>query len=177
MCVCLLDLIKKARKGDEKAFLTLFQYYQQDIYKMAFVYVKNQNDALDVVQETAYRSFKAIKTLKEPRYFKTWLIKIAINCSLDLLRVNNKVMFSTSIHQQLVTYNDYENLDLEITLRDLIDSLSEEEKSIVILRYYEGVTFKDISKILDIPIGTAKTILYRSINKLRKEIKGDDIYE
>ncbi|EOR22272.1 sigma-70 family RNA polymerase sigma factor [Niallia alba] len=173
----MLDLIKKARKGDEKAFLTLFQYYQQDIYKMAFVYVKNQNDALDVVQETAYRSFKAIKTLKEPRYFKTWLIKIAINCSLDLLRVNNKVMFSTSIHQQLVTYNDYENLDLEITLRDLIDSLSEEEKSIVILRYYEGVTFKDISKILDIPIGTAKTILYRSINKLRKEIKGDDIYE
>ena len=87
-----MDLIKKAQKGNDKAFLTLFQEYEQDIYRMAYIYVKNQNDALDVVQETAYRSFKSIGTLKEPRYFKTWLMRIAISCSLDILRKRKNVV-------------------------------------------------------------------------------------
>lgn len=88
----MLDLVLKAQKGDDKAYLALFQQYEQDIYIMAFIYVKNQSDALDVVQETAYRSFKAIKYLNEPKYFKTWLIRIAVNCSLDLLRVRKKLL-------------------------------------------------------------------------------------
>ncbi|RNF41236.1 hypothetical protein EEX84_02500 [Planococcus salinus] len=60
---CLRNLVKKAQKGDDHVFYALFQQYKQDIYRLAFVYLKNQNDALDVVQETAYRSFKPIKTL------------------------------------------------------------------------------------------------------------------
>lgn len=86
----LLNLIKKAQKGNDKAFCTLFQQYEQDLYRIAYVYVKNQNDALDVVQETAYRSYKSIKTLKEPTNFKTWLVRIAISCSIDLLRKQKK---------------------------------------------------------------------------------------
>lgn len=85
------NLVKKAQKGDDGAFYALFHQYEQDIYRMAFVYVKNQNDALDVVQETAYRSFKSIKTLKDPSLFKTWLIRIAVNCSLDVLRKRKAV--------------------------------------------------------------------------------------
>ena len=79
----IIRLVKKAQKGNDKAFLKLFQKYEEDIYRMAYVYVKNENDALDVVQEVAYRSFKKIDTLKNPEYLKTWLIKIAINCSLN----------------------------------------------------------------------------------------------
>ena len=71
-------LVKKAQKGDDRAFIKLFQRYEADIYRMAYVYVKNESDALDVVQEVAYRAFKKIETLKDPDYFKTWLIKITI---------------------------------------------------------------------------------------------------
>jgi RNA polymerase sigma-70 factor (ECF subfamily) len=89
--VRILRLIDKAKKkGNDKAFIKLFQQYEADIFRTAFMYVKNQNDTLDVVQETAYRSFKSIGNLKEPKYFKTWLIKIAISCALDMLRKQKK---------------------------------------------------------------------------------------
>ena len=172
-----MDLVKKAKKGNENAFLTLFQKYEQDIYKIAFVYVKNQNDALDVVQETAYRSFKTIKNLKEPKYFKTWLTKIAINCSLDILRKQKKVDQLKPELEENLSGDVNEDIDQEITVRDLIECLSEEEKSVVILRFYEGMTFKEVSETLDIPLGTAKTILYRALNKLRNNLKGDGFYE
>jgi RNA polymerase sigma-70 factor (ECF subfamily) len=172
-----MDLVKKAQKGNDNAFLTLFQKYEQDIYKIAFVYVKNQNDALDVVQETAYRSFKTIKNLNEPKYFKTWLTKIAINCSLDILRKQKKVVQLKPELEENLSGDVNEDVDQEITVRDLIECLSEEEKSVVILRFYEGMTFKEVSETLDIPLGTAKTILYRALNKLRNNLKGDDFYE
>jgi RNA polymerase sigma-70 factor (ECF subfamily) len=173
----LLNLVRKAQKGNDKAFLALFQEYEQDIYRMAFVYVKNQSDALDVVQETAYRSFKTIKNLKEPKYFKTWLIRIAVNCSLDLLRKQKKVVQLKPELEENISGDINEDIDLEVTVRDLIEGLNEEEKSVVILRFYEGLTFKEVSETLDIPLGTAKTILYRALDKLRNNLKGDGFYE
>jgi RNA polymerase sigma-70 factor, ECF subfamily len=173
----LLDLVKKAQKGNDKAFLALFQEYEQEIYRMAFVYVKNQSDALDVVQETAYRSFKTIKNLKEPKYIKTWLIRIAVNCSLDLLRKQKKVVQLKPEFEENLSDDTNEDIDLEITVRDLIERLNDDEKSVIILRFYEGLTFKEVSETLDIPLGTAKTVLYRALDKLRKNSKGDDFYE
>jgi RNA polymerase sigma-70 factor, ECF subfamily len=172
-----LNLIKKAQKGNDKAFLTLFQQYEQDIYRTGFVYVKNQNDALDVVQETAYRSFKSIKNLKEPKYFKTWLIRIAISCAIDLLRKQKNIVHMKSEYVEFISGDVNEDIDLEMIVRDLIERLNEDEKSVIILRFYEGLTIKEVSEALDIPLGTAKTILYRALNKLRKNLKGDGVYE
>ncbi|MEH7379967.1 sigma-70 family RNA polymerase sigma factor [Bacillus sp. JJ1533] len=173
----MLNLIRKAQKGNDKAFLTLFQQYEEDIYRTAFVYVKNQSDALDVVQETAYRSFKSIKNLKEPKYFKTWLIKIAISCAIDLLRKQKNVVQMKPEFEEFIPGDVNEDIDLEITVRDLIEQLNEDEKSVIVLRFYEGLTIKEVSETLEIPLGTAKTVLYRALNKLRKDLKGDGLYE
>lgn len=170
----MIDLVRKAQKGNDHAFLTLFQQYEEDIYRIAFIYVKNQNDALDIVQETAYRSFKTIKKLKEPKYFKTWLIRIAINCSIDLLHKQRKTVQMIHIVEENIAAEGNENIDLEITLHDLMEYLNEAEKSVVILRFYEDLTFKEISETLNIPLGTAKSILYRALEKLRNKMKGDD---
>lgn len=78
-------LIKCAQKGDMRAYEELFQKYEEEIYKLAFVYAKNREDVLDIVQEVAYRSCKHISSLKEPAYFKTWLIRILMNCASDYL--------------------------------------------------------------------------------------------
>ncbi|NHM34064.1 sigma-70 family RNA polymerase sigma factor [Neobacillus terrae] len=167
----MLDLVKKAQKGNDKAFLALFQEYEQDIYRMAFVYVKNQDDALDVVQETAYFSFKSIKSLKEPKYCKTWLIKIAISCSLNLLRKHKKIVQFKPELEGDISGDVNEDIDLEMTVRDLIEQLNVDEKSVIILRFYEELTFKEISETLDIPLGTSKTVLYRALDKLRKKME------
>lgn len=169
--------MNKAQKGNDNAFLTLFQKYENDIYRVAFVYVKNQNDALDVVQETAYQSFKSIKNLKEPKYFKTWLIRIAINCALDLLRKQKNILPLNSEFENFLAGDFNEDIFEEITLNELIECLNEDEKSVIILRFYDDLTIKEVSKTLEIPLGTTKTILYRALNKLRKNLEGDHIYE
>ena len=143
---------------------------------MAFTYVKNQNDALDVVQETAYRSFKKIDTLKNPEYFKTWLIKIAINCAIELVRKNKKVIELKPQNEEFVGFED-EDVSLSVTLQDLLDQLNEDEKSIIILRFYQEYSLKEISDLLNMPLGTTKSLLYRALIKLRKKFKGAQICE
>ena len=163
-------LVKKAQEGDEKAFLKLFQQYQEDLYRIAYAYVKNQNDALDVIQEVAYRSFKKIDTLKNPEYFKTWLTKIAITCSIDLVRKNKKVIQFKPEYEEFFGSED-EDVSLSVTLQNLLDQLNEVEKSIVILKFYQDYSFKEIADFLDLPLGTAKSVLYRALHKLRKNFK------
>ncbi|MET0785563.1 MAG: RNA polymerase sigma factor, partial [Paenisporosarcina sp.] len=70
-----------------------------------------------------------------------------------------------------------EDIILDITVRDLIESLNEDEKSVIILRFYGDLTIKEVSETLGIPLGTAKTILYRALNKLRNDLKGEGEYE
>lgn len=91
--------MKKAQKGNDKAFLNIFQQYEEDIYRMAFLYVKNQEDALDVVQEVAYKSFKKIHTLKKPEYFKTWLMKITINCAVSIVKKYESDSINTRVRR------------------------------------------------------------------------------
>lgn len=168
-------LVKKAQKGNDKAYLELFQKYEADIYRMAYVYVKNKNDALDVVQEVAYQSFKNISTLNKPEYFKTWLMKITINCSLTVINKNKKVV--QLIPQfELHTGEEVEDIAISLSLRELMDTLHEDEKSVILLKYYNDRTLKEISDILEIPLGTAKSILYRALNKLRQNLKEVENY-
>lgn len=143
---------------------------------MAFIYVKNQNDALDVVQETAYRSFQKIDTLKNPEYFKTWLIKIAINCSIELIRKNKKVIELKPEYEEFIGIED-EDISLAVTLKDLIEQLNEDEKGIIILRFYHDYSLKEIADLLNMPLGTIKSVLYRALIKLRKKFKGAQISE
>lgn len=168
--------MKKAQSGDDKAFLKLFQQYETEVYRMAYVYVKNENDALDVVQEVAYRSFKNIKSLKKPEYFKTWLIRITITHAIDCLGIAKKVVpLRPEFEEFMGTYD--EDLSLSLTIQDLLNTLDEDEKSIVLLKFYNDCTFKEIAVILEIPLGTAKSILYRALEKLRTQTKEAGIRE
>lgn len=172
----MIRLVKKAQKGNDKAFLKLYQQFEEDIYRLAYVYVKNKDDALDVVQEVAYQSFKKIDTLKKPEYFKTWLMKITINCAINVIRKNKKVVLLKSDFEALMGTEE-EDLLLSLSLQELMDFLQEDEKSVILLRFYHDHTLKEISEILEIPLGTAKSVLYRALNTLRKNYKEAGNYE
>lgn len=163
-------LVKKAQKGNDKAYLLLFQQYEADIYRMAYVYVKNKEDALDLVQEVAYQSFKTISTLKKPEYFKTWLMKITINCALNLINKNKKII-PLNLDFEVLTGSEDEDIALTLSLHTVINTLKDDEKSVILLKYYDDCTLKEISEVLDIPLGTAKSILYRALDKLRQNLK------
>lgn len=171
----IIRLIKKAQKGNEKAFLKLFQMYEADIYRMAFVYLKNEEEALDIVQETAYKAFDKIESLKEPAYFKTWLIKIAISSSLNRLKRLEKIV---PMQNEYINYMQFEQDDptVKVLLQQILEELTSEEKGIVLLKYYEGYTFQEIADTLQIPLGTVKSILYRALKKLRVQVEEADFY-
>ncbi|WP_367946571.1 sigma factor [Bacillus sp. V59.32b] len=74
-------LIQKAIKGNKKAFEQLIMKHHEQMYRTAFLYVRNKEDALDIVQEATYQALVSIHTLKNPEYFMTWFTKIIIRCS------------------------------------------------------------------------------------------------
>lgn len=171
------ETLRRARRGSERAFLEILEKYEHDLYRTAWLYVKNEQDALDVMQETAFRAFKSIRTLKEPKYLKTWLTRIVINCALDRLRkdgrlrctelnvAENDLRLSTAFEGALVD---------RLTLEVLLSVLSDAERSVVVLKYVHQYTFAEISKTMQLPLGTVKTILYRALNRLRAEAKKED---
>jgi len=82
---------------DEKAFEDLVKKEKEKLYRIAFLYVKNENDALDIVQETIYKAFTSIETLREVKYFSTWITRILINNALDFLKKQKKILLSDEI--------------------------------------------------------------------------------
>ena len=129
------------------------------------------------MQEVAYRTFKNIKSLKNIEYFKTWITKITMNCAIDYIRQKGKVLslereWIENIEQ--ISETQEKEIILRTTVEDLMNVLEVEEKSVIVLKYYEEYSFKEISELLQLPLGTVKTILYRALKKLREKAKEID---
>lgn len=172
-----MDKVKKACKGDNDAFSELIQERKADIYKIAYTYMKNQDDALDVVHEVVYKAFISVTKLKSPESFNTWLIKITVNCCIDSLKRGQKlVRFEEACSysdeaEQTDAFDDSTNLISSIDLFNAIDKLSMEQRTIVVLKYYQDLTLAQIAEILVCPLGTVKTRLNKALGLLRMDLK------
>jgi RNA polymerase sigma-70 factor, ECF subfamily len=164
------ELIKKARKGDADAFAQLMENRKEKIYRIAYGYTKNRENALEIVSEAIYRAFISINKLKEPEHFNTWLIRILINCALNYINKSNKLLqldmaIDTEAKKEAVSEEEI------IDLYTAIDKLDEKHKTIIMLKYIEDLTIPDIAKILNWPVGTVKTYLNRALKKLKIELE------
>ncbi len=159
----------KHRKNIRDTFTEQFRQFEADLYRMAYVYVKNEQDALDVMQETAYRAYKNYHTLQNPQYFKTWVTRIVINCAIDHIRKNKGTLPLEDYAENLpeLSHSQEQQIILSTSLNQLMNTLSPTEKSVVLLKYYEQYTFREISETLSLPTGTVKSLLYRALHKLR----------
>ena len=102
-------------------------------------------------------------------------MKITINCALKLINKNKKVV-PLSLDFDVLVGEEDEDIALTLSLHTLIDTLKEDEKSIILLKYFDDRTLKEIAEILDIPLGTVKSVLYRALDKLRQNLKGVENY-
>lgn len=165
------NLVKKAQKGDDKAFLKLIQQEKVKLYRMAFVYVKDESDALDVVQETIYKAYVSIDKVKEVSYFSTWLTRILINTSLDYIKMKNKVIpIEQDVVERIESAEKFET-EARLDLQHAVEQLDEKYKTVIMLRYYQDLSVKQIAELLECPEGTVKTNLHRAVNKLRGNLK------
>lgn len=144
----------------------MFKKYKKDIYRIAYTYVNNDADALDIVQETAYQAYISKNTIKDKNKFKSWLLKIAVNKSKDLLRKNKPILLEDLSSVKILATKDKESVNM---FMDNLKTLSFEEKNIIVLKVYFEYTFKVISQELKVPISTVKTKYYRALEKLKLE--------
>lgn len=164
-------LVRNAIKGNEEAFLALIHSYEDALYRTAISYLKNEGDALEAIQEVTYRAFKSIKTVKEPAYFKTWLIRIMMNYCQDVIKKSKREVLGERIFCIQGMSEDFTFLEVEEALL----SLSDYERELLHLKYFEDVKIKDIAVMWDTPEGTIKTRLHKALRALRAgfEEKGE----
>jgi RNA polymerase sigma-70 factor, ECF subfamily len=156
-----------ARKGDQSSFISLINFSRPTMYKVAKSILKNDEDCADAIQESILKSFKSLKTLKNPQYFKTWLTRILINeCSKILNQRKNKVLLE---QQNLSISHEDTYKDMEVW--QAVKSLEDDIRTIVVLYYFEDISVKEIASILDIPQGTVKSRLSRARERLGQILK------
>lgn len=165
--------VKRAIKGDEKYFIEIIDDIKEKLYTIAYSYVKNEQDALDIVQETVYKAYTSIDTLKNAKYFNTWITRILINNSINTLNKNNKVGYIEEYKKEETELTI--DIDQKLDISNALDELEEKHKNVIKLKYFEDLTLNEISNKLDIPIGTAKTYLNKGLNRLRGIIGEDNI--
>ncbi|EJT6473453.1 sigma-70 family RNA polymerase sigma factor [Clostridium perfringens] len=165
-----IKLIKESIKGNKESFGILIKNNKEYLYKMAFLYVKDEQDALEVIHETVYRAFLNIEKLKKAKFFNTWITKILINVSIDFLKKKEKNEMldeSTPIIKEKCEISTEEKLDLY----NAIDLLNDNYKTVIIMMYFNDMKIKDISKVMEIPENTVKTYLRRAKQALGEVLK------
>lgn len=132
------------------------------LYRLAYSYVHNENDALDIVQESAYKAIKNSGSLKNVQYRGTWLCRIVINESISFLRRQRRqtVPLCELDGEAEDTYTD-------LDLRRALEQLDPMDKTVVVLRFFEGLQLNQIAQVLDENLNTIKSRLYRSLKKLK----------
>ena len=167
------EIIERAKKGDNQAFTVLITNMQCELYKIAKLRLKSDDDINEAVQETIIKTYSSIKKLKNNQYFKTWIIKILINECNSIYQKNKKNQFE-EYDENINIYENIDNINQKISELDffiLIENLKYEEKIAITLYYLEGLSTKEISKILKQPEATIKTRISRSKEKIKRTLK------
>lgn len=166
-----IKLVKKAIRGDNKAFEELLVIHSEQLYRTAFIYVQNREDALDIVQETAYKGLLSIRQLKNAEYFLTWLTKILIHCAYDLIK-KKKNELPLENEFELTSANQDRNIE-RLDLIEALNELKEKYKSAIILFYFQDMPIHEVAKVMDVPENSVKTYLYRGKAQLNKLLGGN----
>ncbi|SCI82168.1 RNA polymerase sigma factor sigV [uncultured Clostridium sp.] len=151
---------------DEEIKALLLNNYES-YYRLAYSYVRNQEDAMDIVQESAYRAIKNSSSVKQAEYAATWVYRVVINTALDFIRKNRK---ETVGIEDVDSAHEDRYMDFDVW--DSLEKLDEKDRTIIILRYFEDRKLEDIARIINENVNTVKTRLYRALKKLKIELAG-----
>ncbi|MBR5596760.1 MAG: sigma-70 family RNA polymerase sigma factor [Lachnospiraceae bacterium] len=143
----------------------LEQYNQY--YRLAYSYVKNEADACDIVQNGAYKALRSSHTLQQQDYAKTWVYRIMLNEIFAFLKIpkhdSYEYLQESKGYEAEYTQDNYSDIDL----KNALDTLQEEEKAIITMKYFEDKKLEEIAEILEENLSTVKSKLYRSMKKLK----------
>lgn len=176
------DLVAAFQAGDIAAFDTLVGRWDRKIQGVIFRLVGSHEEARDVSQETFLKAYRALGTFKREARFSSWLYQIAVNATRDRLRRRRRRNdlslddVDESTESALrdgspTAFELVETRDLSRLVAAAIAELPDEQREVVILKEYQGLTFPEIADALDVPLSTVKTRLYRGLGQLRLRLE------
>lgn len=184
-------LIKEAISGNRMSFAVLINRYKNKIFNLCYRMTGNYQDAEDISQEAFLRAWSGLNKFRIAQKFQNWLFTIAINLCRNKLK-RDKIIKFISIDKKIYTEDDeilFEIADKNPTIEEML--LREEEKKRInylvhslpdryrptfLLRYVEGLSYKEISEIMGLPIGTVEVQLFRAKKIILKKIKNSEIF-
>lgn len=155
---------------DKKEFVQKTEAVKKQLYKTAYLYLGNETSALEVVDESVYKALKAIKSLRQPEYFNTWITRILINeCKKEIKRLK-RIKPEEYILSEKLEEQDYD----KFSLKEAISHIPEELRSVIVLRFFFGLTLSQTAQALDIPQGTVVTRQRRALQLLKLELSEEE---
>jgi RNA polymerase sigma-70 factor, ECF subfamily len=177
------ELVARSQGGDLDSFNQLVRRWERPIYALAYRTIGREDEARDVCQETFLRAFRSLGGFKGQAKFSSWLYRIALNLCRDWMRRERRTPIVQAPEGvdviELATergpVEDIEDLvsrnDLSRKVARAMRALSDDQRTAIILKEYQGLTFQEISDLLGCPLSTVKTRLYQGLTVLRRELE------
>ena len=166
--------LEKAMAGDKEAFSRIIIQNKESMYKTAIVILKNEDDAYDALQDALIKMYSNISKLQNKEMFKYWSRIIIINSCYDLINKNKKVVNITTKLTENYDETVEDSYNCEDELVKILENIEPDLRLTVTLYYYDELSIKEISKVLNIPEGTVKSRLARARGKLYDILKGGE---
>ncbi|MBQ0746915.1 MAG: RNA polymerase sigma factor RpoE [Marinobacter sp.] len=170
-----LQLVRKVRNGDRAAFDLLVVKYQSRVASIISRYVYDSQEVMDLTQEAFIKAYRAIDRFRGDSAFYTWLYRIAVNTAKNHLESRSRRPQGSADSAEAENFDDGRRLrdiasperllqrdQLQMELSNAIASLPEELRSAFLLREYDGLSYEDIARILECPIGTVRSRIFRA---------------
>ena len=163
------EIISAVRAGDKQAYREIVEKYMQRAYYIALGFVRDPDTAMDISQMAFIKAYKNLKRFDLRRPFFPWFYRILRNLSLDHIKHVNH-MQEVPLEDVQITGDEREDRDLKEALWKAIEQLPTEQREVIVLRYFEGLSYKEIAETVGKPIGTVMSSLHYSKRKLKNTL-------
>jgi len=168
------DIIIKAAKGDIKSFEAIYRQYSGFVYNIALRIMRNKQDADEITQEVFIKLFHKLAAFKFESSFKTWIYRVAVNAALNYAKkLNRENKRMVELDENLFRAERSGSVDVNIenkhnehVVNRLLAFISPEQRTCIVLRHIEGLSYEEISEVLKVNINTVRTRLKRAREKL-----------
>jgi RNA polymerase sigma-70 factor (ECF subfamily) len=168
------DLVEAAQRGDHEAFEVLAKGSADRLYAIARLILRDVDLAQDAVQETLIRSWRGLPALHDPECFEAWLHRLLVNCCTDQVRSRQRL--TANVRAIDFDLPDPDDSDL-VADRDQLERgfrrLKIEQRTLVVLHYYLGLSLPELAETLSLPLGTVKSRLHYAMESLRAALEAD----
>lgn len=178
-------LIERVKNGEKAAYDLLVLKYQQRIINLVSRFVRNHSDALDVTQEAFIKAYRALPNFRGDSAFYTWLYRIAVNTAKNYLAVQSRrpsvsdydvseieqIEGNTALKEQATPENLLLKDELQATVLKAIENLPEDLRSAIMLREIEGLSYEEIATVMECPIGTVRSRIFRAREAIDNEMR------